>query len=108
VAIIDRGSIIALDTPEELIDSNFEESAIEFEMEPPPSWEVLETLPGATHAVAEGSDIIVYSAGIPATMSAILQLAEQGGQTRQLKNLFVRRATLEDVFLKLTGRKIRE
>jgi ABC-2 type transport system ATP-binding protein len=108
VAIIDRGSIIALDTPEELINSYFEESAIEFEMEPPPSREVLEALPGATHAVAEGSDIIVYSAGIPATMSAILQLAEQEGDARQLKNLFVRRATLEDVFLKLTGRKIRE
>jgi hypothetical protein len=37
-----------------------------------------------------------------------MRYSEEGGEARQLKNLFVRRATLEDVFLKLTGRRIRE
>ncbi len=108
VAIIDRGSIIALDTPQELINRYSEESAIEFDMEPPPAPDVLEALPGATRSVTDGSSIIVYSGAIPATMSAILQLAEREQHERQLRNLYVRRATLEDVFLKLTGRKIRE
>jgi ABC-2 type transport system ATP-binding protein len=41
-------------------------------------------------------------------MSALLQYAESGGSVGQLKDLRVREATLEDVFLKLTGRRIRE
>ncbi len=108
VAIIDRGRIIALDTPQGLINQYFEESAIEFEMEAPPSVEVLAALPGATNAVVDESEVIVYSSSIPATMAAVLQLGEGEGPDGQLRNLYVRRATLEDVFLKLTGRKIRE
>jgi ABC-2 type transport system ATP-binding protein len=41
-------------------------------------------------------------------MSAILKYAEKTDVTDKLKNLYVREATLEDVFLKLTGRRIRE
>lgn len=108
VAVIDYGKIIALDSPEELIHSYFEESAIQFEMEPTPPEAVLEEFPGATHAVVDANEVIVYSANIPATMSAILKYSEEQGRTRQLKDLYVRRATLEDVFLKLTGRRIRE
>jgi ABC-2 type transport system ATP-binding protein len=108
VAIIDHGRIIALDTPEELVNTYYKESAIEFEMESPPSLEVLKALPGATNAVVDGNSIIVYSGSIPTTMAAVLQLAEREEPGRQLSNLRVRRATLEDVFLKLTGRKIRE
>lgn len=39
-------------------------------------------------------------------MAGLLDLAEQGAV--QFEDLTVRRATLEDVFLKLTGRRIRE
>jgi len=48
----------------------------------------------------------VYSSAVPITVSALLDLAKQRGF--ELTNLYVRRATLEDVFLKLTGRRIRE
>jgi ABC-2 type transport system ATP-binding protein len=41
-------------------------------------------------------------------MSAILKFSDEQSDARKLRNLNVRRATLEDVFLKLTGRKIRE
>jgi ABC-2 type transport system ATP-binding protein len=41
-------------------------------------------------------------------MSALLQIADREDLTGELKDLHVREATLEDVFLKLTGRKIRE
>lgn len=108
VAVIDYGKIIAMGSPEQLIYENFEESAIQFEMEPPPSLEVLGALPGAANVVLDSSEIIVYSKNVPATLSAIMRYSEEGGEARQLKNLFVRRATLEDVFLKLTGRRIRE
>lgn len=108
VAVIDHGKIIATGSPQELISNYFEESAVQFEIEPPPSDDILREFPGATHAVVDGAEVIVYSTDIPATMSAVLKYAEDQGHARQLRNLFVRRATLEDVFLKITGRKIRE
>ncbi len=108
VAIIDYGKIIALDSPQELIRSHFRESAIQFELEPAPPEVVLQTFPGATQVMVSGNEVIVYSENIPVTMSAILKYAEKADLTEQLKDLYVREATLEDVFLKLTGRKIRE
>jgi ABC-2 type transport system ATP-binding protein len=108
IAIVDYGKIIALDSPRKLINSYFKESAIEFEMEPPPDKVVLETFPGVTQVITNGSEIIIYSENIPATLSATLKYAEKVEATGQIKNLHVRQATLEDVFIKLTGRKIRE
>ncbi len=108
VAIIDYGQIIAMDSPRELINKYFKESAIQFELEPAPPELVLQSFPGATQIMVSNSEVIIYSENIPATMSSILKYAEKTNQTEQLKNLYVREATLEDVFLKLTGRKIRE
>lgn len=108
VAVIDYGKIIALGSPRELINEYFHESAIQFEMEPAPSEVILQSFPGATQVMASGSEVVVYSDNIPATMSAIIKYAEKADLTDKLKDLYVREATLEDVFLKLTGRKIRE
>ena len=108
VAIIDYGKIIAFGTPDELIRNNFEEKAIQFELEYQASEAFWLSLPGATRAVTEGNDVVLYSNNIPVTMSAVLQLAEEKGLTKQLRDLRVREATLEDVFLKITGRRIRE
>ncbi len=108
VAIIDHGKIIALDSPRKLISNYFRESAIQFELEPPPPEVVLQTFPGATQVMVSGNEVVVYSDNIPATMSSILKYAEKVDLTDKLKNLYVREATLEDVFLKLTGRRIRE
>jgi ABC-2 type transport system ATP-binding protein len=107
LVIIDHGKIIAHGSPQKLIRSNFKESAIQFEMEAPPSRERLLEMPGVTQVATDGNEISVYSNRVPATMGALLKMGEQdtdGG----LVNLHVRQATLEDVFLKLTGRKIRE
>ena len=108
VAIIDHGKIIAIDTPQELIRNYFKEKAIQFELEPPPPKIVLQTFPGTTNVAIDANEVVVYSNDIPATMSAILKYAEKVNLTGQLKDLHVRQATLEDVFLKLTGRRIRE
>ncbi len=107
VAIMDHGKIIALDTPPELVSANFKESAIQFQLEPAPSSETLRTFAGATEVVIENGEIVIYSTDIPATMSCLLTFARDNGLTGQLKNVFVRQATLEDVFLKITGRRIR-
>jgi len=108
VAVIDHGKIIAMGSPRELINEHFNESAIQFELEPAPPEVILKSFPGATQVMVSNNEVIMYSENIPVTMSAILKYAEKADITDQLKDLYVREATLEDVFLKLTGRKIRE
>jgi len=108
VAVIDHGQIIAMDSPRDLINTYFKESAIQFELDPAPPEVVLKSFPGAKEVMVNNNEVIMYSENIPVTMSAILKYAEKADITDQLKDLYVREATLEDVFLKLTGRKIRE
>jgi ABC-2 type transport system ATP-binding protein len=108
IAIVDHGKIIAMGSPDELISRNFKERAIEFHMNPAPPRETMEKFPGTTGVTINGEEVLIYSSEIPATMSAILKYAEDAKLINQLKDLHVRQASLEDVFLKLTGRKIRE
>jgi len=108
VAVVDHGNIIATGSPRELIRTYFKENAIEFDMDPPPPEMVMKTLPGATEVRIKCNEVTIYSDDMPATMSALLKYAEKADLTSALKHLRVREATLEDVFLKLTGRTIRE
>jgi len=105
VAIVDHGKIIATDRPDRLVAKHFEEQAIEFELAQPISDNELAALSGVTSALTEDGRTVIYSSAVPATISALLELAHSKGT--ELSNLHVRRATLEDVFLKLTGRRIR-
>ena len=108
LVIIDQGKIIASGSPHSLIRDQFKEKAIQFEMSPPPAARIFEEFPGATNVVIDGNEVVVYSEDIPATLSSILKFTDNSNLTGQLKDLHVREATLEDVFLKLTGRRIRE
>ncbi len=108
VAVIDHGNIIAMASPRDLITESFKEKAIQFDITPPPDEAILRALPGVTNLTIDAEDVVVYSDNISATMSALLRFADEAGLTDQLNNLHVRQATLEDVFLKLTGRTIRE
>jgi ABC-2 type transport system ATP-binding protein len=106
VAIVDHGKIIATDKPDKLVSQHFQEEAIEFRLNQSVSDDVLRGVAGVTNVVREDGKITVYSSTVPVAISALLDLAKQTGF--ELTNLYVRRATLEDVFLKLTGRRIRE
>ena len=106
VAIIDYGKIIATDKPDKLVSQHFQEEAIQFELSQKLENDVLSAVAGVTNVVQENGKVTVYSSAVPVTVSALLDLAKQRGF--ELTNLYVRRATLEDVFLKLTGRRIRE
>ena len=106
VAIINNGEIIAIDRPDKLISQYFLEEAIEFELDQPPADDLLRQMAGATDVVVEEGKVTIYSGSVQETISALLEMAKRRGI--ELTNLFVRRATLEDVFLKLTGRRIRE
>jgi ABC-2 type transport system ATP-binding protein len=106
VAIIDHGKIIATDRPDRLVTQHFQEEAIEFELEQRIDEQIFQQVAGVTNVQLDNGKVIVYSSSVPVTISALLELAEH--RSIQLTNLYVRRATLEDVFLKLTGRRIRE
>jgi ABC-2 type transport system ATP-binding protein len=50
--------------------------------------------------------VLLYTRDVASTIGALLDLTEQRGL--EPKNLAIRRATLEDVFLDLTGRALRD
>jgi ABC-2 type transport system ATP-binding protein len=106
IAIMDHGKILALDTPHGLVASQFPERAIQFGAPEGMAAEQFADLPGVIRAVSEESDIVLYSETVQRTLAALLERAEAGGTP--LGDIHLRRATLEDVFLKLTGRRIRE
>jgi ABC-2 type transport system ATP-binding protein len=105
VAVMDRGQIIALDTPEALINQHFCETALEFVALGEPPRERLAALPGVTQALFENGRPMLYSSDVPRTMAGLFELVASGELA--FKDMVVRQATLEDVFLKLTGRRIR-
>jgi ABC-2 type transport system ATP-binding protein len=105
VAVMDHGQVIALDTPEALINAHFRASAIEFVALDEPPRERLAALPGVTQALFENGHPTLYSEDVPRTMAGLFGLVSMGELA--FKDMVVRQATLEDVFLKLTGRRIR-
>jgi ABC-2 type transport system ATP-binding protein len=105
VAVIDQGRIIALDTPEALIKQHFEETAIEFVAVGQPPRQKLAALAGVQQTIFENGRPTLYSTDVPRTMAGLFGLIERGDLA--FRDMTVRQATLEDVFLKLTGRRIR-
>lgn len=105
VAIIDRGRIVALDAPRTLIAAHFQETAITFRL-PDATRDELLALSGVQTVHLNEDEVTLYTTDVPATMAALLALVR--ARNVPLEGLYVRGATLEDVFLKLTGRHLRE
>ncbi len=107
VAVMDLGKIIALDSPDRLISEHFRETAVEFEdLKVLPDEGTFRSLAGVTRTQREGNFVTLYTTDTTATLSELTRLASEGAI--QFNDLRVRRATLEDVFLKLTGKRIRD
>ena len=105
VAVMDHGRIIAMDAPGALINQHFQETAIEFVSLGEPPRERLSALQGVTQVLFENGRPTLYSTDVPRTMAGLFELVAAGALA--FKDMTVRQATLEDVFLKLTGRRIR-
>jgi ABC-2 type transport system ATP-binding protein len=108
VAVVDHGNIIAEGSPRELVQAYFKENAIEFDIESPPPETLMKGFPGVSDVRIAKNKVTIYSSDMPGAMSSLLKYAENSDTISRIKHLRVREATLEDVFLKLTGRTIRE
>ena len=106
VAIMDLGRIIALDTPRRLVRELASESTVEFGFPETEARAELAGLAGVREIRHEDGSVLLFTDDASATLSALIRFADQKGQ--QISSLSVRTATLEDVFIKLTGRSLRD
>ena len=106
VAIVDRGQVIALGTPAELISSLHAANVVEFSAEPAIPEESLRALPGVTEPHRRGDLWSLPVETLAETVPALLALVERSGS--RLASLSTHQATLEDLFVALTGRALRE
>ena len=109
VAIVDHGKVIALGTPMELIGSLGAEHVIDFALAPesPPIDEsMLAPIDGVRTARAIAGGYELQVSALHRTVPALLALLAQRGV--ELAHLTTHSATLEDVFVSLTGRQLRD
>jgi len=106
LAIMDHGRILEMGTVDELISKRFKERAVRFDAIDGLDDSSLEKLAAVTSVKHDDDAILLYSSDVAATVGALLGLTEAHGIEPQ--NLGIRRATLEDVFLDLTGRALRD
>jgi ABC-2 type transport system ATP-binding protein len=106
IAVVDHGKLIALGTPAELIAKLHAANVIEFASEPMMSENDAESIPGVTGVHRRGPNLSLNVDSLAETVPALLQRIDRGGA--RLINLSTHRATLEDVFVALTGRELRE
>jgi ABC-2 type transport system ATP-binding protein len=107
VAIINHGNLVALDTPEHLISNLGADSQVIFTVDGSPNLEPLRILSEVRHAQQVEDHVIISgnSSGDALLSSVVLALPTSGIRYR---DLHTQRPTLDDVFLKLTGRAIRD
>jgi ABC-2 type transport system ATP-binding protein len=106
VGIMDHGQIIALDTPSNLISKQNLDSAVEFTTSNTTRKEFFEGLPWVNKVTQDGERFILHTREALPLLVEIVRLYQQ--KQLELTNISVRAATLEDVFLELTGRRLRE
>ena len=110
VAIMDHGRILALGTPRELIASTGVEHVVEFTAptngRPSIDTASLAKVDGVRSARAEAGGVLVHVTELHRAVPALLaEIARQGGNLTELRT---HSATLEDVFVGLTGRHLRD
>jgi ABC-2 type transport system ATP-binding protein len=108
VAIIDHGKIIAVGPPEELITRLGGDQVVEFSVDDSTDLdrETIDSLPAVRSYHLEGSTGALTVSEVRVALPALLEYLRSEG--RVLAHLNTRRASLEDVFMSLTGRHLRD
>jgi ABC-2 type transport system ATP-binding protein len=106
IAIVDHGQIIASGTPQELIERHCGHHMVEFTASGTDADVTWKSLPGV-ESVHHEDGMHVLSVREPhQTIPALLSALQQRGS--RLDHLSTRQASLEDVFVQLTGRHLRD
>jgi ABC-2 type transport system ATP-binding protein len=108
ISIVDHGKVIAAGTPPELISGVGGHHRVEFALshEPAVSADLWRALPGVGGVQSDDGVTTLTVEEPHRTIPALLALVEQNGW--RLSQLTTRQSSLEDVFVNLTGRRLRE
>jgi ABC-2 type transport system ATP-binding protein len=107
VAIVDEGKIIALGTPREIQERNMGQSRVEIRTAQPMPAEVPSFQHSEKHSISTDRLLLtVYSTKPARTLPDLLKWIDQQGL--DLEDIHLKRPTLEDVFIELTGKRLRD
>jgi len=101
IAIIDQGRIIATGAPHDLVARSTGRQAVSLVTAEPLDSVLLSGLPGVEELTCDGVRVRFRTSDAAATVGALMQLLDR--QRAELVDLQVRKASLEDVFISLTG-----
>ncbi len=106
VVIVDHGKVVATGTPQALVAAHGGQQLIEFEARPMPSVDACRALPGCSDVQVRDGTLRLAVRGLPEALPALLRTVEAAGGA--LLQLSTHAPTLDDVFLNLTGRSLRD
>ena len=105
VAIVDHGKIVALDTPANLIRDHAGETRVVFAADDSFDLDWLRGLPAVSSVVRDGDHIVALGREDGLVVEVVNAL---GGRGFRFRDFRVEQPTLEEVFLALTGRALRD
>jgi ABC-2 type transport system ATP-binding protein len=105
VAIMEHGRIIDIDTPERLVARHCPERTVILATEDPAAESRFQSIPGVDEVTRIEKQFTIRGRGDDLVTAVIHCLSESGIRVTDFRTIL---PTLEDVFLKLTGRSIRE
>jgi ABC-2 type transport system ATP-binding protein len=106
VAIVDQGQVIALGTPRELKQRSAGTTRIEVRLARPLTDGALGQLEGVRDSRVFDGAYVLHSSRAPQTIVALVKQLE--AENNELQSLEMFSPSLEDVFIELTGRRLRD
>jgi ABC-2 type transport system ATP-binding protein len=106
VAIVDHGQIIAQGTPRELKQASADKTRIEVRLAREESEEKLRTLEGVSDCRTLNGSYVLHCQRPPQAIVSLVKHLE--AQANELVSLEISTPSLEDVFIELTGRRLRD
>jgi ABC-2 type transport system ATP-binding protein len=106
VAIVDHGTVIALGTPRELKERSGDKTRLEVRLARPEPEEILKSLEGVSEGRILGDSYILHCQRPPQAIVSLVKYLESTGN--ELVSLEIATPSLEDVFIELTGRRLRD
>ncbi|HUY15130.1 MAG TPA: ABC transporter ATP-binding protein [Terriglobia bacterium] len=104
VAIVDHGLVAAIGTPRELINHSGQGAHLEVKLAQPVSVERLKQLEAVRECQETGGGYLIQADPIAKAIKALVLFLESEGN--ELVDLHIAQPSLEDVFVKMTGRKL--